>query len=789
MVDPLGLIGVVGVAIQIIQLAAQLGLDWKHAPADASSFMLELQSLKTVLSETNMNGRHSALLSQLDPLHDTDTKAMVSACKCELESLLEDLKKRAQGHSLGWERLKGAFQAEARRVLDWLTPADYGPHHSDIFRRRQPGTGLWLLESDKFQTWVDGEKQMLFCPGVPGAGKTMLASIVIDHLQSRFHDRPGAGIAFVYCNFRRQDEQTAEHLIASLLKQLACRLSSLPGAVKALYDRHAARGLRPSLGALAEALRCVAAMYEEKVFIVVDALDECKATDGTRENLMRMLLSLQSADSLKVNLLTTSRSISDVERQHASVPRLEVRATKGDIQQYVQGHMSELKPFVARRQDLQKEIVTGISDAVDGIFLLAILFFQSFRDKTSPKAIKNSLEKLRKQSITSDDNQKLAVLRAAYDEAMARINGQMPGDRDLALKVLSWITCARWPLRALELRHALAVELGEEELDEENLPETEDMVSVCAGLVTIDHESGIIRLVHYTTQEYFNQTRSQWFPDAESDITKTCATYLSFTTFGSGPCRTDNGFHDRVRFNPLYAYATHNWAYHAHNAQEDCKEVIDFLRMDAQVQAAYQALLCYGLSSRVPGNEGIKWSAAILAPPEAFAGLHLAAYSGLDKALGKLLLFESMDPDRSDGLGRTPLSYAAWQGHTADRKGRTPLMHAAKKGHVTTVKALLTISRVDIDAKELRGRTALSRAAARGHTGVVELLLDTGQVDVNAAGTFKYDDHEEALTPYMVAVKNGHTATAEVLFKHGGRAIEGGTGEMVDCEIPSYSQE
>jgi hypothetical protein len=229
MVDPLGLIGVVGVAIQIIQLAAQLGLDWKHAPADASSFMLELQSLKTVLSETNMNvvlnpdfadafqGRHSALLSQLDPLHDTDTKAMVSACKCELESLLEDLKKRAQGHSLGWERLKGAFQAvktrqavedlrrrcaslnelvqidtaalvasthreikearkeqqqhhlaqshamkhireavddqEARRVLDWLTPADYGPHHSDIFRRRQPGTGLWLLESDKFQTW------------------------------------------------------------------------------------------------------------------------------------------------------------------------------------------------------------------------------------------------------------------------------------------------------------------------------------------------------------------------------------------------------------------------------------------------------------------------------------------------------------------------------------------------------------------------------------------------------------------------------------------------------------
>jgi hypothetical protein len=63
-----------------------------------------------------------------------------------------------------------------------------------------------------------------------------------------------------------------------------------------------------------------------------------------------------------------------------------------------------------------------------------------------------------------------------------------------------------------ELQHALAVEVGEAELDEENLPEIEDIVSVCAGLVTIDEESGIIRLVHYTTQEYFERTQRQWFP-------------------------------------------------------------------------------------------------------------------------------------------------------------------------------------------------------------------------------------------------------------------------------------
>jgi hypothetical protein len=70
----------------------------------------------------------------------------------------------------------------------------------------------------------------------------------------------------------------------------------------------------------------------------------------------------------------------------------------------------------------------------------------------------------------------------AYKEAMERIEGQVANSQELARQVLAWITCARRPLTTLELRHAFAVEIGESELDEENLPEIEDMVSVCAGL-------------------------------------------------------------------------------------------------------------------------------------------------------------------------------------------------------------------------------------------------------------------------------------------------------------------
>jgi hypothetical protein len=47
-------------------------------------------------------------------------------------------------------------------------------------------------------------------------------------------------------------------------------------------------------------------------------------------------------------------------------------------------------------------------------------------------------------------------------------------------------------IKKSELQHALAVEVGDSKLDRENLEQIERMVSVCAGLVTLDEESGKI---------------------------------------------------------------------------------------------------------------------------------------------------------------------------------------------------------------------------------------------------------------------------------------------------------
>jgi hypothetical protein len=89
-------------------------------------------------------------------------------------------------------------------------------------------------------------------------------------------------------------------------------------------------------------------------------------------------------------------------------------------------------------------------------------------------------------------------LTDTYDKAIERIQQQPRPHVTLALRVLSWISCARRPLLVEELRHGLAVEFGKPFLDRENLCDARTIVVVCGGLVTIDSESNTIRLAHFT---------------------------------------------------------------------------------------------------------------------------------------------------------------------------------------------------------------------------------------------------------------------------------------------------
>ena len=289
----------------------------------------------------------------------------------------------------------------------------------------------------------------------------------------------------------------------------------------------------------------------------------------------------------------------------------------------------------------------------------------------------------------------------------------MPGHRKLARQVLAWITYAQRLLTTEELRHALAIELDERALDDQNLNDTEEIVSVCAGLVTIDQESSIIRLTHYTTQEYFERVRLEWNPSAQEEIAAACLTYLLFDVFQSGSCASDKAFEQRLAENPLFDYSTRYWSRHMQPVQCSYRAselALEFLCNDVLVDSVSQAapVRTYryqGYSLAFGGQKN---------------GLHLVAESGLADIAGMLLERKSrsndLDIDSKDSYGQTPLS------------------RAAEGGHELVVQLLLATGQVDIDSKNRDGQTPLSYAAKRGHELAVQLLLATGQVDIDSKG-------------------------------------------------------
>lgn len=188
---------------------------------------------------------------------------------------------------------------------------------------------------------------------------------------TRFENDKTVGIAYIYCNFQRQDEQKAGDLLGSLLKQLAQdQSSSLPGSVKALYDKHKDKRTRPSFDEIRRSLHSVAAQYS-RVFIFIDALDECQVAGGCRDKFLSELFNLQA--TCGANVFATSRFIPDIMAKFNECESLEIRASDHDIRLSISGRISLLPSFVRQRLDLQEEIKTGIVKAVNGMYVTSHL--------------------------------------------------------------------------------------------------------------------------------------------------------------------------------------------------------------------------------------------------------------------------------------------------------------------------------------------------------------------------------------------------------------------------------
>ena len=207
-------------------------------------------------------------------------------------------------------------------------------------------------------------------------------------------------------------------------------------------------------------------------------------------------------------------------------------------------------------------------------------------------------------------------LNDAYDTIMDRIGKQDEQRKMIATTVLMWITYAKERLNVEQLLHSILMNLEPEieDIDADDLIDVELLLSSCLGLVVLNEEDGIVRLVHYTTQDYLEKI----FPDAHTSIAKTSMAYLSFIV--DLPIAWKEGkqydasrrysrwvfmdltlqnLHEKYR---LAAYAANYLGPHLSEGNEKAlaKDVLNFL--DSQVKGEVTTYFAYYLEEMALGS-------------------------------------------------------------------------------------------------------------------------------------------------------------------------------------------
>lgn len=647
------------------------------------------------------------------------------------------------------------------KIQEWLCPTDYHSESADLqkhLKARTPGTCKWLTERPEFQAWRnDSAKGLLWIEGVPGSGKSVIASTLVEDLSM------DGTVPVLFFFFRRviETNRTPHSLLRDWLSQLVSYSADLARKLESEMEHHPSVTTMPFDILWRIFISSVSSL--KKVHCVVDALDEMEA--GQIDFYARLdELSRMKPASLKI--VITGRQAAARESAFTKNTIIKVKLSRQSMQHDIVAFVKN-QLLASEIPQLGKDKFERIKDAIcersNGLFLYAKL--------TVNELLENSHLSYGEEAFDAT----LTDMPVGIEELYSRLLKEQRLRSGISIErqktILQWVTQAARPLRLIELANILNISGEEAALRGSQAEAKAEARQACGHLLEVLADE-TVQVIHHSFTEFItNEGRENCiagneveFPvirvsESHSTMSAACVKYLLFG-FLLSPLENfepvDRGYADAShnkeawretsRQFPFLEYATNYWAFHTKagcNSLDEKFEILDrFLLQETQLFQEW--LYFYWLPRRCWNQFDI---------PDNFGALHVAAYFGLTPYAAHLI---KMYPNL--GLSETQLF-------------RTPLSFAAEQGQTNTVAFLLPHS--DPSSHCNRGLTPLAYAAESGHDTTVRFLLESGIQPMSRDSKCSHQHHCEfhlangkGERTYRGAISNGNIQVIRELLKH-----------------------
>ncbi|KAF1995032.1 hypothetical protein P154DRAFT_548731 [Amniculicola lignicola CBS 123094] len=441
-----------------------------------------------------------------------------------------------------------------KAVYGWLNAAnvDNDQYHFFQLRAEHPGTGRWLLDHPSFKDdWFNPQypkvPPLLWLSGIPGAGKTVLASLVVEEAQKL---SPAPTVAFFYCKHGNPERDNFLWMARSILAQL---LKQHPVMLEYFFQK-CCGDPKPILDSLVLVEELLAFAFENcsSAYVILDGLDECPRDE--RKHIVKWFRKLvedpvNEPDRIRCLFISQDDGVARKDFGGLSNTKITTQDNRKDIEQYCRFKAEELKQTLVGLSDNKaKDIADRVLSSTHGMFLFAKLVWLNLLSQTDLCGLEEELDPHRFPEGIND----------AYERIVFRIKEQSPGPRLTDIfKLLSWLACAKRSLKWYEIQGMKAINVSKRVIDHEGRRFRVDPTDLCASLVE-SRPDGSLEFVHLTAKFFLAERGYVDVPKAELQIANLCIDYLNLPALVDDP--NEEGVHNGDY--GFVDYATLYWVRH-----------------------------------------------------------------------------------------------------------------------------------------------------------------------------------------------------------------------------------